>query len=275
MKFKMSKQSKKHGRMVSYVYRLVYRLNPSFERYEKLVEGGHVLRPHYAYALVSTAKEAVKLGYRKISILEFGCAGGSGLVDLEYIGNQISEVLKIEFEIYGFDAGTGLPQSNDYRDCLYMWSAGEYSMDRVKLEKYLNTTRLIIGDTKDTVPEFIKEKAHATIGAVFIDVDYYTSTKSCLNIFNYSDNNYLPRVFVYLDDTLLTSESTGELLAVNEYNEYNEYNKNISVDTLLAEKMSLKWRNWIYLGKKFYHWHNFNHKEYSTPIIGNDKELKL
>jgi len=47
-----------------------------------------------------------------------------------------------------------------------MWSAGEYSMDRVKLEKYLNTTRLIIGDTKDTVPEFIKEKAHAPIGDI-------------------------------------------------------------------------------------------------------------
>ncbi len=44
MKFKMSKQSKKHGRMVSYVYRLVYRLNPSFERYEKLVEGGACIK---------------------------------------------------------------------------------------------------------------------------------------------------------------------------------------------------------------------------------------
>ena len=58
------------------------------------------------------------------------------------------------------------------------------------------------------------------------------------------------RVFVYLDDSLGTSEFTGELLAVNDYNHNNEKRK-ISIQNLVAERLSLNWMKWIYLGNKF------------------------
>jgi len=269
-----SNQSKRFGRIISKLYRLVYSLNPSLKKYEQLVLGGHILRPHYAFALLSSAKEAVALGFKKISVIEFGCAGGSGLVDLEYISNEIEKILDISFEIYGFDAGDGMPASTDYRDLLYFWSEGEYKMDYTKLNEKLYNTQIIIGDTKDTVPNFFEKFKPATIGAVFIDVDYYTSTKSCFQIFNHNSSFYLPRVFVYLDDTLNVSEFTGELLAVNEYNKNNEERK-ISIQSLVAEEMSLKWKNWIYLGKKFYHWHCFKHDKYSTKVNKINNKLSL
>ena len=213
---------------------------------------GHILRPQYAYALLSAAKEAVSLGYDKISVIEFGCAGGSGLVDLEFISNEIAQVLDIQFEIYGFDSGEGMPASTDCRDLLYMWSAGDYQMDQKCLRDSLNSAQLVIGDVKETVPVFFEKYNPAPIGVVLIDLDYYTSTKSSLEIFNFDSNFYIPRVFVYLDDTLRFSDFTGELLAINEYNQDNKLRK-ISIQNLAAEEMSLTWNKWIYLGKKFYH----------------------
>lgn len=272
--FEMSKQSKSYGRRISYIHRFLYHLRPSLARYESLVLNGHILRPQYAYALLSAAKEAVLLGYDKISVIEFGCAGGSGLVDLEFISNEIAQVLDIQFEIYGFDSGEGMPASTDYRDLLYMWSAGDYQMDQKCLRDSLNSAQVVIGDVKETVPVFFEKYNPAPIGVVLIDLDYYTSTKSCLEIFNFNSNFYIPRVFVYLDDTLRFSEFTGELLAINEYNQDNKLRK-ISIQNLAAEEMSLTWNKWIYLGKKFYHFHCFDHKEYSTPLNNNKSQLTL
>ena len=272
--YKMSRQSKQFGSYKNCFHRLFYRLKPSLEKYERLVLKGRVLRPHYAYALLSAAKEAVLLGYQKISVVEFGCAGGSGLIDLEYISHEISQVLDIQFEIFGFDSGGGMPTSTDYRDLLYMWSEGEYKMDKGKLQKKLHHANLVIGDVKDTVPSFFNKFNPAHLGVILIDVDYYTSTKNCLKILDHDSGLYMPRVFVYLDDTFGTSKFTGELLAVNEYNQSNEKRK-ISIQSLLAEKMSLTWKNWIYLGKKFYHWHCFDHEKYSTSLHGSTYQLHL
>ena len=274
MSYKMSKQSYQYGRKRSYFHRALYQLQPSLRQYEKLVLKGHVLRPHYAYALLSASKEAMLLGYKKISVIEFGCAGGSGLVDLEYISHQISQVLDLQFEIFGFDSGEGMPPSTDPRDLLYLWPRGGYKMDQEILRERLHNTKLVIGDVKDTIPSFFEEFNPAPLGAIFIDVDYYTSTKNCLNIFDYDSSLYVPRVFVYLDDTLGTSEFTGELLAVNEYNLHNERRK-ISIQSLRAEEMSLRWRNWIYLAKKFYHWHCFDHEKYSTLLHSGANEMPL
>ena len=66
---------------------------------------GALRRNHYAYICYNAALLGKKLGYKKISVIEFGCAGGSGLVDLEYIASEIEKILNISFEIYGFDYG--------------------------------------------------------------------------------------------------------------------------------------------------------------------------
>lgn len=40
-------------------------------------------RPHYETILLESALEAKKIGYKKISILELGVAGGNGIIALE------------------------------------------------------------------------------------------------------------------------------------------------------------------------------------------------
>ena len=76
---------------------------------------------------------AKKLGYRQISILEFGVAGGNGLIYPEYITQKISKLLAIDIDIYGFDTGNGLTEPSDYRDLPYIWEKGFYKMDVPKL----------------------------------------------------------------------------------------------------------------------------------------------
>ena len=47
--------------------------------YEQRLTIGAVDRPHYGYCVYNAAALAKKLGYRQISVLEFGVAGGVGL----------------------------------------------------------------------------------------------------------------------------------------------------------------------------------------------------
>ena len=60
-----------------------------------------------------------------MSVIEFGCAGGRGLVALERICNKVSEITGIEIEIYGFEGGEGLPAPKDYKDRVYQFTEGE------------------------------------------------------------------------------------------------------------------------------------------------------
>lgn len=273
--FRISPQSIKFGRTISHLYRFLFSLKPTLERYQQLVLKGHVLRPHYAYAMLSAAQLAARLGYKRISAIEFGCAGGSGLVDMEYHAHDIQKFLGVEFEIYGFDGGAGLPPSSDYRDVLYLWQQGDYKMDVAKLAGDLKHAKVVLGPISETVETFFDQYKPSPIGVIFNDLDYYTSTRDSFRIFSEEDDRYLPRVFMYFDDTLETSSYTGELLAIQEYNEANEFKK-IDLMPLKAEELSMHWRKWIYLGKKFYYWHNFLHKRYSdSPSQSADKQLPL
>ena len=138
-RLKISKANKKHDRLVSLLYRSFYLLNPSTENYYKLIKKGHVTRPQYALGIFEAAILAKQIGYEKISIIEFGCAGGSGLVDIEYYANKISKLTNINFDIYGFDTGEGLPKTNDYRDILYLNRPNQFLMDVDRLESHLTS----------------------------------------------------------------------------------------------------------------------------------------
>lgn len=263
---KISKQSQNYSRLISNIHRFLYRLSPTFKSYEKLILLGHAYRPHYAFALLETAKLAKALGHKSVSILEFGCAGGAGLLDIEYHVNHLKRYYDIDFQVFGFDSGEGLPPSNDVRDVLYLWQPGDYKMDYNKLINNLSSTKVVIGSVADTIDDFIEIYNPAPIGCVFNDFDYYTSTRDSFKLYKNGFQNFLPRVFMYFDDTLGTSNFNGELLAINEFNENNESQK-IDMIHLKAEQMSLKWKNWIYLAKKFYYLHNFDHPDYSKEII--------
>ena len=77
-KLKISKASKKHDRFSSLLYRSLYLFNPGAENYYKLIKKGCVARPQYALGIFEASILAKRLGYKKISIIEFGCAGGNG-----------------------------------------------------------------------------------------------------------------------------------------------------------------------------------------------------
>ena len=97
-----------------------------------------VPRPHFAYGMYHGADQARALGLDAISVLEFGVAGGNGLVAMEELAGQITAELGVRIEIYGFDTGAGMPAPQDYRDMAYVWQPGAFEMDVPALEARLD-----------------------------------------------------------------------------------------------------------------------------------------
>jgi hypothetical protein len=79
------------------------------------------MRTEYLLAqlIVPTMEAAILaslLGYPKISVIEFGCGGGNGLLNAEMHINEVMKIFAVDIELYGFDCGSGLPSPRDYRD---------------------------------------------------------------------------------------------------------------------------------------------------------------
>ena len=233
-------------------------------------------RPHYAYCTYHAALEAKLLGINRISVIEFGVAGGLGLLDLEEVSAHVSRETNVEIDVYGFDLGTGLPNPLDYRDLPYVFQKGFYKMDIDSLRKRLRKATLIIGDVKDTVPIFFEKYGPAPAGFIAVDLDFYSSTVHVLDLFNTDDQNLLPRVFCYFDDLIgddyaLHSEFAGELLAIREFNDQSEYRKLGKINGL-SYKRIINQRWW----EQVYALHNFKHPLYSKYIYEKkDRQLIL
>ena len=183
-------------------------------------------RVPYAYICFNAALLAKKLGYERISVIEYGVGEGSGLLSLEEYTEQIEKILGIQIDIYGFDTGQGLPKPKDYRDLPYHWKEGFFSMNKNDLLKKLKKTKLIIGNIQETSKTFFSNYKPAPIGAVIHDFDFYSPTKIALSMMEGNTNFFLPRVFSYFDDTIgndieLFNDYTGERLAINEFNSNN------------------------------------------------------
>ena len=215
-------------------------------------------RPHYYSVLYETVRLAASLKYKKISCIEFGVAGGNGLLAIEKYAKKLEKKFGVQIEIYGFDNGTGLPKSNDYRDLPFLWSEGDFEMDVKKLEKKITRSKLILGDVKETVGTFIDDYAPAPIGCVFFDLDYYTSTKSAMEIFNHELINFLPRVICYYDDVIgSVNNYNGALLAIDEYNNQNTMRKIVKdYGTVTDIKYGCNYKHVFIL-------HLFEHLQYS------------
>lgn len=94
-------------------------------------------RPHYETILLESTIEAKKLGYKEVSILELGVAGGNGIISLENYKKKIEKITGVKINIFGFDYGEGLPTSNNKFDLPFFWSEGDYKIDKEKLKKKL------------------------------------------------------------------------------------------------------------------------------------------
>jgi hypothetical protein len=190
-----------------------------FSSYASRRKIGAVDRPQYDYCVYNGALLAKKLGYNGISVLEFGVAGGRGLLNLEHCANHIRKLLSINIMIYGFDTGKGLPEPLDYRDLPYHFKKDFYEADVQKLRAKLKTAKLILGDVRETAETFLEKYKPHPIGAIMFDLDFYSSTAGALKIFESDEKYFLPRLFCYFDDVTgseleLYNDYTGERLAI-------------------------------------------------------------
>jgi hypothetical protein len=181
-----------------------------------------VWRQHHAYALLKQADVARAAGISRLTILEFGVASGMGLVNMADVAERVARETGVEFAIYGFDTGAGMPDPLDYRDHPEVYGAGDFPMDVRALESRLpSNVGLIVGDIAETVPQFVERlDPRAPIAFASVDVDYYSSARHALKVLLGPPDSYLPVTLLYLDDVMRPSHNSwcGELLAVAEFN---------------------------------------------------------
>jgi hypothetical protein len=184
-------------------------------------------RPPYLAGVLAAADHALHEGCQEISVFEFGVAAGNGLIALENLARAVTAETGIKIAVYGFDAGTGMPElTGDYRDYPDHWQAGDYPMDEEILRRRLKpSTTLIIGNVAKTIPAHIDEIKEC-IGFVAVDVDIYSSARDVLfKLFARPDRKMLRRTIMYFDDIDLriTHKFAGELLAIDEFNASNPF----------------------------------------------------
>jgi len=176
-------------------------------------------KPQYIWGVLQGASLAKSLHIPRVSVIEFGVAGGGGLVALQTIAARVEALCKVAIDVYGFDTGHGLPKPQDWRDLPNLYAEGHFPMDPDALRAQLKTARLILGPVAETVPSFVASRP-APVAFVSIDLDLYTSTVHALKVFEAEGLLLLPRVLCYFDDILgfTFSEFTGERLAMSEFN---------------------------------------------------------
>jgi len=233
--------------------------------YEWRLKMGTIERPYYGYCVYNAALLAKKLNYKRISVLEFGVAGGAGLLNLEYHAEKISELFGIEIDIYGFDTGEGLPDPVDYRDLPYHWQKGFFKMDVFQLQSRLKKAKLVLGNIKETSRDFFEKYNPAPIGAISYDFDFHSSTVDALNMLDAGEKYYLPRVFCYFDDTMgseaeLYNDYIGQRLAINEFNQSHKEVK-LGIPYYLFAKKIIE--NWYY---QIWVCHFFKHSHYNEFV---------
>jgi hypothetical protein len=183
-------------------------------------------RPSYTWPVVQAAHLAKALGRTRISIIEFGVAGGHGLLALERAAEIIESLFDVAIDVYGFDSGHGLPKPVDYRDLPHFWKESFYKMDEERLKPRLRRSHLVLGPVDETVPQFLTSKP-APVGFVSFDLDYYSSTTQAFKLLLAEHSLLMPRIYCYFDDImgLTHSEFTGERLAIREFNETHTFKK--------------------------------------------------
>jgi SAM-dependent methyltransferase len=247
--------------------------------YEQRLSIEAVDRPNYGYCIFQAARLASLLRYPRISVLEFGCGGGNGLLNAEKHIKEVTKLFSVDIDLYGFDAGSGLPAPTDYRDMPHYFRQGLHAMDRNALERRLKHAKLVIGDIRDTCVTFLQSYKPAPIGCVLHDLDYYSSTRDALALLDGDAAYFLPRVFMYFDDvvgddTWLCNEFTGELLAIDEFNQKHRLKK-ICKNRIVSKQYPNSW--WPDL---VYVYHHFEHPRYNDFVadqqqLGHQRAIRL
>ncbi len=238
----------------------------------KQLELALVDRPQYAYGLRRAAIEARGLGYKSVTAIEFGVAGGNGLLALEDYARLISSEISIDVKVVGFDTGQGLPAPVDYRDLPNLWAAGDFDMDVSQLKSRLRIAELQLGLIADTVPAFLESHSFdSPIGFVSFDLDLWSSTIQAFEVFRSNADHCLPRTWCYFDDIVETVEDVGELLAINQFNE-ERHGRRIRNPYMLRANVPLQ-PTWA---DQFFQAHLFDHPSYTRFLtVAEERTLPL
>jgi len=228
------------------------------------------VRPSYAYCTYHAADLARRLGIPRISVIEFGVAGGNGLIFLRDFATRVQQSLGVEIEVYGFDTGAGLPEVTAREDLPYWFQPSQYRMNVDALRTKLHPAKLVLGNVADTVSGFCTQHNPAPIGAIFNDLDLYTSTRDSLKLFEQDASRFLPRVFMYFDDIIgseleMYSECNGQLLAISEYNR-GQQSVYIGLNQNLLTRNDASYRYQVYYA------HFLDHPMYRQYIGGDDQK---
>lgn len=259
-----------HGQLTRYICMAAAnaRLIPARKRYEL----GLVPRPQYAFGMRSAAWEARRLGLDGITAIEFGVAGGNGLVAMEDHARVIESEVGIDIRVVGFDSGGGLPAPDTYRDAPFLWAGGDFTMDEPRLRQRLTKADLIVGDVRDTVGGFLADiNPRQPIGFVSFDLDYWSSTVSALEVFRCQVEACLPRVWCYFDDIIAMIPDIGELLAIEQFNE-EFHDRKIRHPYALRTNIPFRpvWANQMFQA------HFFEHPRYAMLLAETkDRDLPL
>lgn len=244
--------------------------------YSARLRAGAVSRPAYGWCVYYAAEEARRLGYKAMTVVELGVAGGAGLLSLCQHRREIQKVFGIEILVVGFDTGTGLPPTDDSRDLLYCWPAGSFEMDRNALEKRLDgQAQLVLGDLATTAAQWSADP-EAPLGAVMFDLDFYTSTMAAFNLL--TKQNVLPRIWCYFDDVTggpdnAYTDRIGVREAIRDFNlapERGILNDHLSPSYVFRGLTPEEWHELIYM------YHRFSHPDYNTCLsTGGKHQLGL
>src|ERR1035438_10194197 len=82
---------------------------------------GNGLRLEYGVMMCIGAAQAMAMTAKTATVVEFGVYQGHGLGALISFSRQITDLTGLNFRIFGFDTGRGMPRLNGYRDHPEIW----------------------------------------------------------------------------------------------------------------------------------------------------------
>jgi hypothetical protein len=230
--------------------------------YAWCMANGADTRPQYLWPLIHAAHVARSLGIPRIAALEFGVAGGNGLLAMERAAATVTELSGTEVEIYGFDTGSGMPEPTDPRDAPFLIEPSYFDMDEAALRARLTSAQLVIGPVGETVPQWSLGE-HAPVGFIAFDLDYYSSTVQAFGVLEGEVDKMLPRVPCYFDDTFGYgwTEFMGVHAAIAEFNESHDNRKLGKIHGLRFELPRAEFQEQWH--EKMYVFHQFDHPRYA------------
>ena len=178
-----------------------------------------LIQERYLWGVIQAGYLASSLGLERVSLLEFGVGRGDGLVLLERAARQVGRRLGVDFDVIGFDIGTGEPEPKDPRDVPNMHVAGIFQMDVEKTRARLDRAQLAIGELRETVPAFLAGNP-APVGFAAFDFGAYSGTIDALSVFDAPAELMMPRVYCYFANVLGFSfgDCVGERRAIADHN---------------------------------------------------------